>query len=640
MKALFRRVNWIQAAALILFVGGVSLLVRTSIDAEGTPAVGRENTLTYYNANSLKSIPIERVASFMRKSRLRPLESILKVDMAPNLPQTVPIDWQYGYGDNRNPNYQLHAWHMVDYVLQKYMQTGQKDQLKIAYDIALDWISKNRVKRTNSQVKNMAWYDMAVGLRVYRLAYILDAVLRADIGDRKAKQELWVSLVDHLIYLKNDQNIAFKSNHGLYEAAGQLAAARRFQGVSHVFTIIREQAHQRLNRMIGHQFTSEGVHKEHSPGYHKMVYSTVLNMRREGLIGSEKDGMLAEAGDALYWMTDPSGYIVNFGDTHEYKLDTNSSHLLNKDSKVLEYYVSGGKTGTKPTTQKLYKKSGFAAVKDEASYLALQAAFYSTTHKHADNLTIVWHEKDRAILVDAGQYGYVGPVKINSDDWRKGFIFSDPKRQYVEKTRAHNTVEIDGRDFLRRGAKPFGSAIRDGGIVNGTHYILSETEEFDTIRFQRLLLYRPGEWLIVADGLDDSKRSSHAFKQWFHFDRKLSLVKTADGFSSVVDGNKLKIKSLTQGTKRIGPIQGQTSPHLQGWYSPSLGKLVSNPAVAFTANGSRAQLVTLFTFGEEEVDYKKGQEGLSGDVTLSDGGTTNLLKFAVGKDRKVELTYK
>ena len=63
----------------------------------------------------------------------------------------------------------------------------------------------------------------------------------------------------------------------------------------------------------------------------------------------------------------------------------------------------------------------------------------------------------RNLLIDSGRYTYK---------------YDHPYRQYVESTRAHNTVEIDGRDFSRRQADAFGSAIVAGGESAGAYYVI------------------------------------------------------------------------------------------------------------------------------------------------------------------------
>ena len=124
---------------------------------------------------------------------------------------------------------------------------------------------------------------MAVGLRVHALAFILDAACREPSVSVAQVGRLWESLLEHFEYLSDDDNIAFLNNHGLYQAAGQFAAATRFSGFEAI-SEFRVQAVNRLRQMIDQQFSSEGVHLEHSPGYHRLVMDVVTDVSSLGLL--------------------------------------------------------------------------------------------------------------------------------------------------------------------------------------------------------------------------------------------------------------------------------------------------------------------------------------------------------------------
>ena len=137
---------------------------------------------------------------------------------------------------------------------------------------------------------------------------------------------------------------------------------------------------------------------------------------------------------------------------------------------------------------------------DGASYLAQQAGFHSRTHKQADDLSFIWYDRGTEILIDAGRYGYLGKTEPGSDLWNKGFWYSDPKRIYVESTRSHNTVEIDGMSFNRKDSPPYGSAIqRWGETEDGLLFVETHATQFETIGHTRLLVFDPGNWLLVYD---------------------------------------------------------------------------------------------------------------------------------------------
>src|SRR5699024_9768774 len=129
-----------------------------------------------------------------------------------------------------------------------------------------------------------------------------------------------------------------------------------------------------------------------------------------------------------------------------------------------------GSTGTKATREMaVYQDGGYAFVRspqpdqpgdlEKSSYLAFSAAFHSRTHKHADDLNVVWYDRGQEVLIDAGRFGYGELLSEGSPLRRKGFYYAAPERRYVEGTMAHNTLMMDGQNQDRRTRTPYGSGI-------------------------------------------------------------------------------------------------------------------------------------------------------------------------------------
>ena len=79
-------------------------------------------------------------------------------------------------------------------------------------------------------------------------------------------------------------------------------------------------------------------------------------------------------------------------------------------------------------------RSDWAIPSDEASMIFIQGGFFNPTHRQADDFSFEWFEHGRKILSDSGQYGYT------RDKWER----------YFDSTRAHNTIEVDGRNYSSR----------------------------------------------------------------------------------------------------------------------------------------------------------------------------------------------
>ena len=383
-----------------------------------------------------------------------------------------PIDWEHLVTVDRSWNYHLNAWEPIDSILAELERTSEPRYLSFVLGVAVDWIAENPYQAPETDVEDFGWYDMAVGLRAYRLAYLLEAACRSSSVPPDEVSHLWDSLLDHFDYLADDENIVFHNNHGLYQASGQLAAATRFSGFPAI-SEFREQAVDRFERMFAQQFSSEGVHLEHSPGYHRLVTGLVSGIASSGLLAEfpALSSRIEEFEEVLAWMVLPNGRMANLGDTDYLPLRRAGFMFIR--SPLLDYVLSAGESG-EASSQRLgvFPESGLAVLRsgwpgpesfEQASYLAQQAAFHSRTHKHADDLSFVWYDRGSEILIDAGRYGFLGRTETGSDLRNRGFWYSDPKRIYVESTHSHNTVEIDGMSYDRRKSPPYGSAIEGWG---------------------------------------------------------------------------------------------------------------------------------------------------------------------------------
>lgn len=569
-----------------------------------------------------------------------------------------PIDWEHLVSVDRSWNYHLNAWEPVNSILTEQSRSSDPRYLSFALALAGDWIVENpyRAPERDSDVEDFGWYDMAVGLRAYRMAYLLEAACRSPSVPPGQVSQLWGSLLDHFDYLADDDNIVFHNNHGIYQAVGQLAAASRFSDFSAI-SQFREQAVSRFQRMFAQQFSSEGVHMEHSPGYHRLVTDLVSGIESSGLLAEfpSLSARIERFEEVMAWMILPNRRIANLGDTDYHPLRQGDFMLTT--SPLLDYVLSAGESGH-ATSQRLgvFPESGLAVLRsgwpdaasfDQASYLAQQAGFHSRTHKHADDLSFIWYDRGSEILIDAGRYGYLGRTEVKSDLWYRGFWYSDPKRIYVESTRSHNTVEIDGMSFDRRQSPPYSSAIeRWGETSDGLLFVETLAPQFETMHHSRLLVLNPGNWLLVFDRVWDDASEDHDYRQWFHFAPDLS-VEGHDGrlrVSGEVLDKALTVVSLLPGPAPSVPVVGQEEPELLGWWSERGGMFEPTTSVNFSLHRSKAAVfATLFSFSDDvapSIDYQRvDTSGRNVRLRWTAEGHTHTLTFSRPAEGDLTLDY-
>jgi hypothetical protein len=146
-------------------------------------------------------------------------------------------------------------------------------------------------------------------------------------------------------------------------------------------------------------------------------------------------------------------------------------------------------------------------------------------------------------------------------------------------------------------------------------------DEFGSIRFDRLLIYSPGKWLVVSDDLKDSAGANHLYKQWFQFAPELRVARSGGEFVIRGVGKRvLRAVSLLDGPKADDPVRGQRTPTLQGWYSPVGHSLVPTTSASFSKRGNDPGFLTLFVFGDRAPSFDPGANTLNHFSWVS-GGT-------------------
>jgi hypothetical protein len=100
----------------------------------------------------------------------------------PGIELTTPLSWDDLCSSDRSWAFDLHSWDFLGQVLAGYSATRQGKMLDFALRLALDWATQYPTYEKPSE-RSFAWYDMAVGMRSYRLAYILDAAARSAAVD-------------------------------------------------------------------------------------------------------------------------------------------------------------------------------------------------------------------------------------------------------------------------------------------------------------------------------------------------------------------------------------------------------------------------------------------------------------------------
>lgn len=498
----------------------------------------------------------------------------------------LPFDWSAAARDDRSWGFHFHAWEFAWPVLAAWERTGDRACLDWLVDRVLSW-PEAYVQGGGRETQ--VWYDMSLAERAKIFAYVTDAVLREDYPDDTVHELLRV-VHRHVTEIYRPEMFS-RNNHGVFVALSELAVARRLPWWPQV-ALLREQGEERLRQVLLTQFAPDGGHLEHSPDYHRMLLAVFESGLETGLITSaELRERLVRARRVLGWFTLPDRRILQLGDSPSTDL-----------SPVLE------RLGIDPDEQTgllTLPETGYAVVRAPGrpqdgpvgSYLALAAGFHSRAHKHADDLSVVWYDRGQEILVDAGLWAYSDRLPAGSPLRRLGFFYAAPERQYVESTRAHNTVSMDGADHDRT-RPPYGSALTQAQTEHGWYRIAAAVDHGGWTH-RRELIFLPSTCLYVIDALTTADGQPHEFRQWFNLPDTLTVQ--ADGSALRVEGlDQVLWLASSPSARLIPPVSGVTEPQYRGWRSRAHRELTPAWSTGFETSAHQTTLVTTLTLGSVE----------------------------------------
>jgi hypothetical protein len=534
-----------------------------------------------------------------------------------------PMNWGKFSVLSRNVRYKVQAWLVLDAVLNFDSLEKSDEMYESAFSHILDWINCFII---DSQDDDFAWYDMAVGQRATKLAYII----RRAIEEDEAVKDIAALIVTaelHIRELMEEEKIAMHSNHGLFQMAGLLAL-----GESLPFLSLSNEASKfaigKIRTMLEDHFTEDYLHKEHSPMYHIFMANYVSLLLNSGFMAESIEFThLAEGAiEAAKWFAMPNGNILPFGDTPKIPITERTNFELNlvRDAAVsppgLKYFKKGG----------LVIHSHYSESEMPQSYLAFNGGFHSRQHKHADDFNIQLFGNGVDILVDPGTFTYQ---------------YDLPERMYIESTRAHNCLEIDGLNYSRFRKDAFGSAITSVTEVGDCLIIEAEIERKSLVSPQiphnkvknedaveveinhgRKIVYCPGDFMLVLDCM--SSAQPHVYRQWFQMSPQLSLSYDggSEAFISTKEGKPVaKMHQLFPVNGLIKIFEGTVKPELQGWVSTDGHTLEKTASVCIESEGASQIIATVFDLNPTKQATYFFNEGTGGKYlrfTLKRAGST------------------
>jgi putative cell wall-binding protein len=499
------------------------------------------------------------------------------------------LSWKEDPYDNRTWQLSLHSLDHVSYLVDGYVLTGEVKYLEKAQWYVDSWVKHNGDPR--QAASSMAWNNHAVANRLITLTYFWQKWRTSPLHQSAKADELMELMHSHAVYLADDKNYSH-FNYGIFQDKALLQFVTLFPWIDPKDEW-RDKALNRLNRRLSDDLTLEGVHKEHSPNYHLLFYNQFKELER---FAQEHDipfpDLTAKMNQMEYYLaaiTKPNGELPLLGDTPSMELSRRMDAAQVSDE--LAYVLTRGAQGKAPEElDQVFPEGGTAVMRsswemDEAVYLLFTAAFHSTIHKHADDLSFVLSHGWTDYFVDSGMYNY-------EED--------NPYRQYMRSVFAHNTLAVEGESYPLSNDQAGRSKIINYHLGETYSYVTAEHKLYPAVTVTRTIIHvKPGTFFIL-DRVRGFK--TREISQMFQIGPEVDVLEANEEglrLESRLDDSQLVLRQLTP-AERVETYHGQTNP-VRGFRSTKFNELAPNASVHFVQTAREAEFQTLLYINQTNV---------------------------------------
>lgn len=567
---------------------------------------------------------------------------LLQIRSFAPIPFEVPIDW----ADQRFPlTYlaELHSWRFVNDLLVAYQETGRPHYFDAMESVIIDWITANRF---DDPAHSRAWHEGAVSKRTLVLLNLFDHYRQTDAETRVPLRAIIALVVQHAEFLAWGAHYRPAGNHGIRQDIALLAVSFALSSAR------RSDEWQKLamRRLEDEQlqlgFSSEGVWREHSPGYHyyviklfgDLVYLIEQN-EGEGVGTSFLTELIGKSQKYLTHVVTPTGKLPPVGDTFEKRLALTRS----VDCPSVRYVLSGGERGAPPDAlDGFFPDGGEVVFRDtwgdehraarDAFYIHMHAAFHpGFGHRHADDLSFVMFGHGRWWISEAGKYGFA------ENRWR----------DFALSAQAHNGYTFEGAALRALASEdPSKDAFFEASFVSTDDLAAARahTTRFrqDGVEATRTFIFlRERHTLVLLDQLTSPE--SGTWQGYLHMPADMVLSRAGPAsVIGVVESHPELILDIAwehAKTQNIDIAIGREDP-LLGWHSPKSLEMIPAPTIVLDRDGADLLVATIIRVHDRDAptiqDVSSERNGSSYLVTWREGTDEHRISASVGEPLMVQ----
>ena len=335
---------------------------------------------------------------------------------------SIPFSWDFGGYEARDIPFGMHSFSYQGSLLSRYWRTGEEECRDLFVAYVNDWV---RAYPDIQKDDPWAWHDDATARRVYYFCTAL--YLFGDLMTDGQVCALMHSLKMQVRLLCRESFYKARHNHGMYQDRAVAMYGLLFSSEPEYHMLIAKERSRVYFRGV---FTSDGVHKEHSPNYHidmaaSLDWFAFVYREADPEYANELTELCERMAEYIVWITMPNRKLPSIGDSRR----TFRAITLWQRDPAYQWAISGGAAGKPPKeTMRVFEQAGYAVIRkdwnmeDRGTWIMLLAATHGPAHKHNDDLSfLIYH--DGELITEAGNRNY---------------NYADPMTEYIYSAEAHN----------------------------------------------------------------------------------------------------------------------------------------------------------------------------------------------------------
>ncbi len=418
---------------------------------------------------------------------------------------------------------------ILNHAYQSYGDIKYHEKAK-KYVLSYEAAHQSLAEKTSDQT----WEMGAVGMRTAHLLQTVYNELQQEDPDTDFIQKAFNLQSLNATFMLDPKNYQ-KTNQGLLMDRSLLSLAKITKSNPRHYKKIYKTTINRALANLDVNLDNSGLIKEHSISFH--IYNHNINRKIIDLI--EKEDLnpafqlkLSKKNDVLLQLVKPDLTFPIWGESSIEILNQHLAENFGNDPRILD--VMAGKK----LPSMVNFENNIATLRTQAednSYIALFANYYSTTHKHNDDLSFVFQTLGIDILTDQGYYGY-----------------ENTHRPFLTSVFAHNSIAINDEDYKvgksgQYSKLTYYDANEDVEIVSAEHTM------YDSIAVKRNLYFIKPNVIVLQDWAEaEDHKLVKSISQHFNFGEKANLnVSVSENSATVSFPKNIKavVKSFSANDK-------------------------------------------------------------------------------------------